>query len=394
MRLLHVADLHLDRSFEGITHFPDWLQSLVDAANQTVWNKIIQLALEKQVDVLLLAGDTFHQTQASLKMQQIFFNGLNKLADANISVVMCFGNHDYYRPEMFWFAFPNNVTVFTQEAVETKTLQLANGETVSFSSFSYTSPWIREHKAIEFPEKSAADYHIGLYHGELGQENQYAPFQISELQAKGYDYWALGHIHKGGEVFDRGYYPGTPQGHSQKEETGTGVLLVDLNPGAITVEEVDTAEIIWKSLTISLQSAANIQEVQPFLLQQLPASDGSVGFLALAFKDYQHLGTEFTQRINDGEFIQLLQQEAAIVSQNKLFIHQLALIPEDQRKTQGLIPEELLQQTLATYSDGAVFKEVLQDLLEQPELARLLDVENFQQQVLLETEKLVTDSLD
>ena len=58
VRFLHCADLHLDRSFEGMPQLSKWQQSLL-TVNQEVWQRIVDLAIEKQVDFVLLAGFTF-----------------------------------------------------------------------------------------------------------------------------------------------------------------------------------------------------------------------------------------------------------------------------------------------------------------------------------------------
>ncbi|MCC9082600.1 hypothetical protein LOS20_15825 [Enterococcus faecium] len=75
-------------------------------------------------------------------------------------------------------------------------------------------------KVAEFPLRHSVDYHIGLYHGEIGsnQQGNYAPFQPSKMQEKGYDYWALGHIHVPMSLNEKETmnYPGAPQGHTQK----------------------------------------------------------------------------------------------------------------------------------------------------------------------------------
>ena len=75
VRFLHCADLHLDRSFEGMPQLSKWQQSLL-TVNQEVWQRIVDLAIEKQVDFVLLAGDTFHQNQPSLYIQKYFLSGV------------------------------------------------------------------------------------------------------------------------------------------------------------------------------------------------------------------------------------------------------------------------------------------------------------------------------
>ena len=76
-----------------------------------------------------------------------------------------------------------------------------------------------------------AAYHIAMLHGTLaGQEGHdaYAPFQLQQLIARDFDYWALGHIHKRALLHEDPFiiYPGNVQGRHIKE-TGEKRLLLD-----------------------------------------------------------------------------------------------------------------------------------------------------------------------
>lgn len=97
-------------------------------------------------------------------------------------------------------ASPENVTVFEKE-VTTEMLTTKTGERVAITGFSYPSRWVEERMIVEYPNRNhSVDYHIGMPHGFLeglnSSEGVYAPFSLGELNAKNYDYWALGHIHK------------------------------------------------------------------------------------------------------------------------------------------------------------------------------------------------------
>jgi DNA repair exonuclease SbcCD nuclease subunit len=71
LRFIHCADLHFDRTFEGL-HLITQVKELPLANNQ-VLEKIVTLALDEQADFLVFAGDIFHQNRPSLKTQHQFF---------------------------------------------------------------------------------------------------------------------------------------------------------------------------------------------------------------------------------------------------------------------------------------------------------------------------------
>ena len=105
MKFIHTADLHLDREFEGIVQD-------VPFHPYKILEKIIDFAIVEAVDVVFFAGDNFHQSQPSIKIQNYFVQELARLAPHGIQAVVIFGNHDYYRESVYWVSFPENVTVF------------------------------------------------------------------------------------------------------------------------------------------------------------------------------------------------------------------------------------------------------------------------------------------
>ncbi|MDR1568829.1 MAG: DNA repair exonuclease [Streptococcaceae bacterium] len=300
MRFLHVADLHLDRSFEGILS-----NDLPDVT--AIWGDIVSFAIQESVELVILAGDNFHQSYSSFKVQKLFFDGLKQLEKADIPVFLVFGNHDYLRKNQLIEAFSDNVFAVMSEDVATKTFELSNGETVAISGFSYEQPWIESSKVAEFPEVSQADYHIGVYHGELGSTH-YAPFSLTELKDKHYDYWALGHIHVPTKLAENIYYAGTPLGHNRKE-TAAGVNLVTLTKTDLIVESIDLSRVRWVDLTIDLESDSldsAIMEIRTAVRRYATQSDQTI-FFSLLLNQVTAFAEELFLRIQSGELREVLE---------------------------------------------------------------------------------------
>ena len=78
-------------------------------------------------------------------------------------------------------------------------------------------------------------------------DSPYAPCRSSDLEGKGIDYWALGHIHKGGVVSQEpmAVYPGTPQGRNVKESGPKGAYLVSCSDAGIKADFVKMSVIDW-----------------------------------------------------------------------------------------------------------------------------------------------------
>src|SRR5690606_2935920 len=81
-------------------------------------------------------------------------------------------------------------------------------------------------------------FNIGLLHtcatGRAGHE-PYAPCRLSTLLSKGYDYWALGHVHQREVLHEHPWvvFPGNLQGRHMKEVGEKGATIVDVEAGRV-----------------------------------------------------------------------------------------------------------------------------------------------------------------
>lgn len=384
MKFLHAADLHLDRSFEGLIDVADSFQPYLLQANQQMLTNLVDTAIKETVDFVLLAGDTFHQNRPTLKTQRYFFSEMERLHQADIPVFMNFGNHDYYQAERYWFTFPDNVVLFTKETVETKRFTTRTGEAVAISSFSFQHPTIEQELLPQFPVKNSEAFHIGMYHG--GQM-PYAPFTVAKLIEKGYDYWALGHIHVPQILSEQPWivYPGTPQGHTQKETQLSGVQLVEKRDGLVKVRSIPIAEVQWKKQQVSLARVRNNPQLFQAVREQVQFSQPTL--LQIELTDGEALGSELKYQVTSGELRMVLQEELP----EQIFLWQLTLTDTLEEQPYLAVDEALAKQLLTTYEEPQVFQELLQELDQNPIIHPLL-TKQFKQEVIEELGQTLKES--
>lgn len=300
IHFLHVADLHLDRNFQAPKNAIEDLKE----TNKAVLENIVNAAIERQVDFVLFVGDTFHQSRTSLKTQAHFFAQLKRLEEAEIQVVLSFGNHDYYEENRYWFDWGENVKVFKSDKVEQLTLETATGEKVAISGFSYTKPEIIDSKVSEFPRRDpSAHFTIGMYHGEQAKAGHYAPFSVDEMKEKNYDYWALGHIHVP-EVLSTNRpmiaYAGTPQGHTKKETQVKGILYVILEESKAHHEYLPVEEIRYETLRVDLSECETLGQARQKISEKL--LDRATVYTIL-LEHTSQLDEEFLRSYHSGELL-------------------------------------------------------------------------------------------
>lgn len=378
LRFIHCADLHLDRSFEGLYLMNESVDELLEI-NEKVLESIVSVAIKEAVDFVLLVGDTFHQNRPSLKTQHQFFTQMSRLEVADIPVYLSFGNHDYYEEARYWFDFPQNVHLFTEETVQTITGETKQGVSYCISGFSYQKPWLDESKVAQFPRRQGT-YHIGMYHGDQ-QGEHYAPFVVQEMKQKGYDYWALGHIHVATTLSTQPpiIYPGTPQGHTQKEKETPGILLVTLTQGEATWEAIPVHQLSWQEITLSLAGVSN-QRMALEKIQNL-FTVSKKALIRLVLSETADLPKNWLNAKEKKELIAYLNHELQLhgFAQRIYQMEEIQVVFEQQVQLNAslALKRALFQQ----YQDADVFREVMAELLQHPIASKVMKMEAFQQGV-------------
>ncbi|MGC6770466.1 metallophosphoesterase family protein [Enterococcus sp. LJL51] len=378
MKLLHTADLHMDRSFEGLNVLPAQLAEQLRSANKKVLNRLVDVAIKKQVDAVIFAGDTFHQSKTSIQTQTYLMEALQRLNRENIHVVISFGNHDYYDSDRYWFDFPENVYLFEKEEVETHYFVTNNNERIAVSGFSYRGQHLEQSKLGEFPQKASdADIHIGIYHGEPAAEaeSNYAPFSLSEMKLLGYDYWALGHIHQPQILSAEPLivYPGTPQGHTKKERDLQGAAIVTIQGSNGTVHFEPVAEVSWERTSYVLTECKTKKAALAFLEKELLKEASGRSRLCLKeiqLEDMNHLGQEFSISCENGELLGYLQTK---LPKERLFVFNVSA-KNYPRYHKLLVKADpmLLEQLENNYLQPEIFSEEMKELLANPTVSNLM----------------------
>ena len=256
----HVADLHLDTPFSGLSLLNAALAENLRDASLNAWDRVVDTCLEQQVNFLLIAGDIYDTTEASVRAQLRFKRGLERLGEASIPVFIVHGNHDPRGGK--WPAidhWPEHVTVFGHEEV-TALPVLVNGEVVAVvSGISYPERHVKENLSLRFKRSLEAPYHIGLLHCNVDADpghGVYAPCTLRDLQDSGLDYWALGHIHSRRVLSEADpviVYPGNTQARHPNETGDKGFCIVRVEQGQTSLEWVQTGSVHFGHLDLDLQ---------------------------------------------------------------------------------------------------------------------------------------------
>lgn len=271
MKFIHAADLHLDSPLRGLERYEGAPVNDMREATRRSFINIIDLALEREVDFVLIVGDVFDGDLLDFNAGLFFANQLRRLADANIRAFIVRGNHDAMSKISKAVPLPKNVHVFKSSKPETivdKNIGFAiHGQ-------SFATGVITDDLSAHYPDAHAGLLNIGLLHTALaGREGHepYAPTTPERLVGKGYHYWALGHVHQREVVRENPWivFPGNTQGRHARElgEKGCMVVEGDAEDGIRSVEFAATDVARWQHLTIDATEAATLDDLQESVQQ-------------------------------------------------------------------------------------------------------------------------------
>ena len=326
MKFNHAADLHLDSPFRGLISggLPSDLEKKILDSTFTSFKNLVDDALFQNVDFVLLAGDLFDRNDQSLRSKIFLDQQLERLNQKHIPVFIIFGNHDFLQGGKDSLGFPDNTKVFGPKP-ETKYLTLKSGQRVAIHGFSFNKQWITKPIIKDYPvADQSADWNIGMLHGSadsVKSQDNYAPFTLSDLQSKNYDYWALGHIHKRQSLDNKGLinYSGNTQGRHINETGKKGYLLVESNGKSLSTSFHSTAPIIWQKILIPVSSkAANtlIKNIFDFLHKQ---EFKLTTFIRIVLDFKGPISDELINKLNDGEVEEVVRDQSLKDWQNVNF---------------------------------------------------------------------------
>ena len=261
---LHIADIHLGRPFSDISKHEDKINVCNQACKKS-FNNIVKLAIEKKVDFVLIAGDSFDSDNSDLSAKLCFIKNLERLADNGIKSYVICGNHD---PINMW-----NNDIFLQKMRKNELINIT-GLTTEDAEYSYEpldgvkihtlSFRTDEMDSPTLPIIDSSDtkkYNIGLFHCDLDKnDTKYAPISRDELRKLGYDYYALGHIHIPEIKENNIVYAGSPQARTRKETGAHGCYLVEVENNNTTINFIPTDCVRFEKIEIDCSDCEDKSE--------------------------------------------------------------------------------------------------------------------------------------
>ena len=258
MRFIHIADLHIGKQLNDISLLED---------QKYILDQIAQQADAEKADAVLIAGDVYQRSSPQAEAMALFDAFITRLTDAGKKVFIISGNHDSALRISYFSSLLKQAGVYVSEQFEgtlqSISLKDADGEIVihllPFLRPSAVKRWLPEEKIITYQDAVEAvlrnspidknkrnillchQFITGCETSESEEKTVGGLDQINASVFDGFDYVALGHIHKPQHILrDTLRYAGSPLCYSFSE-TGHKkcVTLADVQEkGRVTVKKL------------------------------------------------------------------------------------------------------------------------------------------------------------
>lgn len=259
MKVIHLADVHFNKIYKG-----DLPIDIVEKISFDQWenfSKVCTFVKNENIDIFLIAGDLFEREYFTLSSMKRL---LSILEDIKIPVFIVCGNHDFLDANSLYnnVKIPANVHIFSNKF---SYFDLDDLKTRIFG-ISYD----KEYFNISLPQADIRkDYtNILLIHGIVDEGNF---LKIDKSYAENFDYVAMGHIHKGGKVYDNTYYSGSLEPLSFKEDGDHGFIFVDFLKNELKF--VKTQIKAFRTLDINVREDSSVLDIFSSIQNQLNEKD-------------------------------------------------------------------------------------------------------------------------
>ncbi|MGH7102535.1 MAG: metallophosphoesterase [Acetobacteraceae bacterium] len=255
MKFLHAADIHLDSPLSGLSARKDLPDAVIRNCTRRAFTAMIDLALQEDVAFIVIAGDLYDGDWKDFSTGLFFASEMRRLDRP------CFllrGNHDARSVITRNLPPPPNVREFSSRTCDTFRLEELG---VALHGHSFPNRAVPEDLSASYHPPIEGMFNIGVLHTSAedpGPHETYAPCRVAELALKGYDYWALGHIHARRVLAERPWilFPGNLQGRHAGEPGAKGCTLVTVEDRKVTAAAHRVVDVVrWAALEIDATGA-------------------------------------------------------------------------------------------------------------------------------------------
>lgn len=259
-RFIHTGDIHLDSPLKGLSGQDGAAAERIRTATRAAFDNLVTRSIEEEVAFIIIAGDLYDGDWRDYQTGLFFVKQMGRLAKAGIDVFLLYGNHDAESQITRRLVLPKNVNVFSARKPQTfRRDDLA----VALHGQSFKQRDVADNLVPGYPSPISGLFNIGVLHtglGGMGGHANYAPCTLEELVNKGYDYWALAHVHQAAVLHEKPHvvFCGNLQGRHIRETGQKAASLVTVEDRQVVdISPLHMDVVRWVHLPVKMDHCTN-----------------------------------------------------------------------------------------------------------------------------------------
>lgn len=339
MKFVHAADLHLDSPLLGLERYESAPTEELRRATRDALVRLVELCVQERAELLLVAGDLFDGNWRDYSTGLFLAEQMARLKDAGVEVVWLRGNHDAESRLTKHLKMPSNVRELSARTPETVAFERLD---VVVHGQGFQTGAVTDDLTRRYPRPVPSAFNIGLLHTALeGREGHapYAPTSVSLLADLGYQYWALGHVHRH-EVVSREplvVYPGNLQGRHVRETGPKGAVVIELSgPRLIGLEHRALDVVRYERLSLDLSECLSLDDVSELAQRAMAEASRAAEQRLLALRVELRGATDVHAALaRSPERVSALVQAAALEVDGPIWIERTVVLstPRNEART-------------------------------------------------------------
>ena len=308
MKFIHIADMHFDSPFVNLSE-KGMLGDLRRLEQRKVFKRVIEYIKENEIEFLFISGDLYENKYVRQTTIEYINNLFKEIPNTKIYIAP--GNHDPFIKSSYYnkFDWNENVKIFGPkiEKVETKE---ANIYGFGFDNFYCTECGI-ENLIISEKDK----INILVIHGTLDganiEEKQYNSIPKKLLKEKGFDYVALGHIHKldyNTETNQKIVYPGSTISLGFDELGDNGMIVGEIQNKKLNIKFVPLDDEKFKKIEVDISEIYSKEELIEKMNETSVESNEYVEIVLIGNRNFEIDKYEILKFINNERIIKIIDR--------------------------------------------------------------------------------------
>ena len=261
MKFVHIADMHFDSPFVNLSD-REYMGELRRLEQRKVFKKVIDYIKENNISYLFISGDLYEHQYIKQSTIEYINRLFKEIPDTKIYIAP--GNHDPFLKNSYYskFNWNNNVKIFTDN------IEKVEEEDVNIYGFGFTDFYCDDSgiESVDIQDKEKLN--VLVIHGALDssklEDRQYNPMKRNMLKEKGFDYIALGHIHKldyNSEQNQNIVYPGSTVSLGFDELGKHGMIVGEFNEKQLSLDFVPLDDKEYKVIELDITNINSKEEL-------------------------------------------------------------------------------------------------------------------------------------